>query len=102
MPNIAETPKKELKNEHLKKDWLFAKKYFAGKNLTKIIKGKIFFSKAKIISFNTTIEIPENECNGNITQDISYLFYGDKFASVIHKISLESSSNIDKFIKVSS
>ncbi|HRD55074.1 MAG TPA: hypothetical protein PLC42_01625 [Parachlamydiaceae bacterium] len=36
MPGIAETVKKELKNDHLKKDWLFAKKYFPGKNLNKI------------------------------------------------------------------
>lgn len=36
MPEIAEAVKKELKNEHLKKDWIFAKKYFPGKNLNKI------------------------------------------------------------------
>ncbi len=36
MPEIADSVKKELKNDHLKKDWMFAKKYFAGKNLNKI------------------------------------------------------------------
>lgn len=36
MPQIIETVKKDLKNEHLKKDFKFVKKYFAGKNLNKL------------------------------------------------------------------
>ncbi len=36
MPQILETVKKDLKNEHLKKDFKFVKKYFAGKNINKL------------------------------------------------------------------
>jgi len=36
MPYIAEAIKKELKQDHLKSDWGFAKKYFAGKNIAKL------------------------------------------------------------------
>lgn len=36
MPMMMEVIKKDLKNDHLRKDWGFAKKYFAGKNLNKI------------------------------------------------------------------
>jgi len=36
MPAIIESVKKDLKNEHLKQDFLFVKKYFQGKNLQKI------------------------------------------------------------------
>ncbi len=36
MPLIVETIKKDLKNDHLKKDWAFAKKYLQGKNLHKV------------------------------------------------------------------
>jgi len=36
MPEIMESVKKDVKNEHLKKDWMFAKKYFPGKNLNKV------------------------------------------------------------------
>jgi hypothetical protein len=36
MPEIIETVKKDLKAEHLKKDWMFAKKYFPGINLNKV------------------------------------------------------------------
>jgi hypothetical protein len=36
MPQILETVKKDLKNEHLKNDFKFIKKYFAGKNINKL------------------------------------------------------------------
>lgn len=36
MPVIIETVKKDLKNDHLKQDYAFAKKYLDGKNLHKI------------------------------------------------------------------
>lgn len=36
MPSIIDTVKKELKNEHLKKDWAFVKQYFPGKNINKL------------------------------------------------------------------
>ncbi len=36
MPKIVETVKKDLKKEHLQKDWAFFKKNFAGKNINKI------------------------------------------------------------------
>lgn len=36
MPQILETVKKDLKNEHLKNDFKFVKKYFSGKNLNKL------------------------------------------------------------------
>jgi len=35
-PNIIESIKKDIKNDHLKKDLYFVKTYFAGKNLQKI------------------------------------------------------------------
>lgn len=36
MPAIVDVVKKDLKNEHLKADFVFAKRYFAGKNLNKL------------------------------------------------------------------
>jgi hypothetical protein len=36
MPQVIESIKKDLKNEHLKNDLKFVKKYFPGKNLNKI------------------------------------------------------------------
>lgn len=36
MPTIVDSVKKDLKNEHLKKDWAFVKQYFPGKNLNKL------------------------------------------------------------------
>lgn len=36
MPQIIETVKKDLKNEHLKNDFKFFKKYFTGKNINKL------------------------------------------------------------------
>lgn len=36
LPAIIETVKKDLKNEHLKQDFGFAKKYFSNKNLNKL------------------------------------------------------------------
>lgn len=36
MPSIIEAVKKDLKNEHLKQDFLFIKKYFPGKNINKL------------------------------------------------------------------
>lgn len=36
MPMIVDSVKKDLKNEHLKKDWAFVKQYFPGKNLNKL------------------------------------------------------------------
>lgn len=38
IPSIVEEIKKDLKNEHLKEDWQFAKKYLPGKNLGKVTK----------------------------------------------------------------
>jgi hypothetical protein len=35
-PYIIESVKKDLKNEHLKNDWQFVKKYFPGKNINKL------------------------------------------------------------------
>lgn len=36
LPRIIEAVKKDLRNEHLKQDWAFVKKYFANKNLNKL------------------------------------------------------------------
>lgn len=36
LEEIIDTVKKDLRNEHLKKDWNFLKKYFAGKNSNKL------------------------------------------------------------------
>ena len=36
IPHLVETVKKDLKNEHLKKDVLFNKKYFGSKNINKL------------------------------------------------------------------
>lgn len=36
MPEIIEAVKKDLKNDHLKKDYIFVKKYFPGKNINKL------------------------------------------------------------------
>lgn len=36
MPSIIDTVKKDIKNEHLKKDWAFVKQYFPGKNINKL------------------------------------------------------------------
>lgn len=36
MPHLVESVKKDLKNEHLKKDFQFNKKYFASKNINKL------------------------------------------------------------------
>jgi len=36
MPSIIEAVKKDLRNEHLKQDFLFIKKYFPGKNINKL------------------------------------------------------------------
>lgn len=36
MPQIIESVKKDLKNEHLKNDFKFAKKYFSSKNMNKL------------------------------------------------------------------
>lgn len=36
MPALVEDVKKDLKNEHLKNDWMFVKKYLGGKNLNKV------------------------------------------------------------------
>lgn len=36
MPQIMETVKKDLKNDHLKKDFRFVKKYLTGKNINKL------------------------------------------------------------------
>ena len=53
-------------------------------------------------SFNTTITIKNNDCNGYVTQNILYEFKGDKFASIIQKVSLESSSDSAIDFKISS
>ncbi len=36
LPSIVEAVKKDIKNEHLKQDFQFVKKYFPGKNINKI------------------------------------------------------------------
>lgn len=36
LPVIIEVIKKDLRNEHLKKDWMFVKYYFPGKNVNKL------------------------------------------------------------------
>lgn len=36
MPSLVDEIKKDLKNEHLKNDWMFVKKYLGGKNLNKV------------------------------------------------------------------
>lgn len=36
LDQIVDTIKKDLKNEHLKNDWQFVKKYFNGKNINKL------------------------------------------------------------------
>lgn len=36
MPMVIEATKKDLKNDHLKKDWIFAKRYFPGINVSKV------------------------------------------------------------------
>lgn len=41
MPEIVDSVKKDLKSEHLKKDWMFAKKYFPGVNLNKITNAEL-------------------------------------------------------------
>lgn len=41
MPLIVETIKKDIKNEHLRKDAGFVKKYFPGKNPSKLTSGEI-------------------------------------------------------------
>lgn len=41
MPEIINSIKKDLKNEHLKKDWGFVKQYFTGKNLNKLTADEI-------------------------------------------------------------
>jgi hypothetical protein len=41
LDDIIETVKRDLRNEHLKKDWNFAKKYFVGKNSNKLTTGDL-------------------------------------------------------------
>lgn len=36
LDHLVDTVKKDLKNEHLKNDWMFVKKYFGGKNINKL------------------------------------------------------------------
>lgn len=36
MPSIIESVKKDIKNEHLKQDYVFIKKYLSGKNINKV------------------------------------------------------------------
>lgn len=36
MPSLVDDVKKDIKNEHLKNDWMFVKKYLGGKNLNKV------------------------------------------------------------------
>lgn len=41
MPSIVESIKKDLRNDHLKRDWMFAKKYFGGQNVNKLSMGEL-------------------------------------------------------------
>lgn len=41
MPALVEDVKKDLKNEHLRNDWMFVKKYLGGKNLNKVTNEEI-------------------------------------------------------------
>lgn len=54
MPQILETVKKDLKAEHLKKDFKFAKKYFSGKNINKLTTQDI------VEAYGTALEQEDN------------------------------------------
>jgi hypothetical protein len=41
VPHIVDTVKKDLKNEHLRKDWNFTKQYFPAKNINKLTSQEI-------------------------------------------------------------
>ena len=49
MPAIVDVVKKDLKNEHLKTDFVFAKRYFAGKNLNKLTNEELVAGYASAI-----------------------------------------------------
>jgi hypothetical protein len=54
MPMIIDSIKRDLKNEHLKKDFLFVKQFFASKNLNKIS------SEEWVNAYSQAIEKEEN------------------------------------------
>jgi hypothetical protein len=54
MPAIVESVKKDLRTEHLKKDWAFVKQHFPGKNLNKLTSEEL----AQV--YNNVIENSEN------------------------------------------
>lgn len=54
VPELMEVAKKDLRNEHLKQDFVFVKKYFPGKSLNKIT------LEDMIEGYRTAIESEEN------------------------------------------
>lgn len=57
IPSIVEEIKKDLKNEHLKKDWQFAKKYLPGKNIGKVTKEDLVDAYAKALKDSEDAEV---------------------------------------------
>lgn len=57
IPSIVEEIKKDLKNEHLKKDWQFAKKYLPGKNVGKVTKEDLVNAYTTALSESEDAEI---------------------------------------------
>lgn len=56
MPIIVDSVKKDLKNEHLKKDWAFVKQHFPGKNLNKLTAEEIAQAYAYVIENSENAE----------------------------------------------
>lgn len=56
IPDIIESIKKDLKNEHLKKDWGFVKQYFAGKNPNKLTHEELANAYSDAIANNENAE----------------------------------------------
>ncbi len=53
---IVEGIKKDLRNEHLKKDWMFVKYYFAGKNISKLTTEELVAAYKHSIEFGEKCE----------------------------------------------
>lgn len=56
VPHIVDTVKKDLKNEHLKEDGLFAKRYFLSKNINKLTSEELAQGYSQAISDNERAE----------------------------------------------
>lgn len=56
MPEIIDCVKKDLKSEHLKKDYNFSKKYFPGKNINKLENQEIIQGYSKALREETEAE----------------------------------------------